>query len=202
MDNPQPSESKTKPTSFFRIIQALEKSPTVSYVLNSDHKFIYCNPAWDRFARVNGAPSLRGDSVVGSDFFTAIPDPLRRFFAEAFDKARGTRNGWECSYECSSPGLFRKYRMRIHFMENRDWFLITNPLIFERPHRNMVKADSKKYVQDNGLIMMCVHCRCSNRVDIPNQWDFVPEYIHLTGKASLQISHGFCPICHAYFYPA
>jgi len=186
---------------FFRIIKALEKSVSVCYVLDSNHCIIYCNPAWDQFAKLNGAPELAGDNVIGSSLFSAIPDMLTRYYMDAFVTVRRDEAVWERSYECSSPGMFRKYRMRIHFMKGRDWFFITNPLIFERPHRCPVKPDPQKYIHTNGLITMCAHCRCSNRVDIPGQWDFVPDHLLITGKASLNVSHGLCPICHAYFYP-
>jgi len=77
---------------------------------------------------------------------------------------------------------------------------VTNPLIYESAHRNVARADSSLYLQPDGLITMCAHCRCSRRVDLPDQWDFVPDYFQLKGQASLIVSHGFCPICHAYFY--
>ena len=35
----------------FRIIQALERSPAVSYIIDSSHRIIHCNPAWDVFAK-------------------------------------------------------------------------------------------------------------------------------------------------------
>jgi hypothetical protein len=186
---------------FFRIIKTFEKSVSVCYVLDSDHRFVYCNPAWDRFAKTNGAPELAGDHVIGSNLFSAIPDVLTRYYMDAFVTVRRNEAVWEQSYECSSLGVFRKYRMRIHFMKGREWFFITNPLVFERPHHYPVKPDPQKYVHSTGLIMMCAHCRCSKRVDIPDQWDFVPEHLLITGKASLDISHGLCPVCHAYFYP-
>lgn len=197
------SQSKDQDRShLFRIIQALEKSSTVSYVLDSQCVFLYCNPAWDRFAKSNEAPGLRGEVVIGSDLFDVIPTALSKFYAETFQKVRTRQQVWEHSYECSSPDLFRKYRMRIHFLTRRNWFLVTNPLIFQRKHRNPARPDPKKYVSSTGLITMCAHCRCANRVDNPDQWDFVPEYLQFKGQDSLQLSHGFCPTCYAYFNAA
>ena len=182
-----------------RIIQALDRSPAVSYILDSGHRIIHSNPAWDSFAVMNGAPRLCGENVVGLNIFDVIPDVLKSFYLGAF--ARALEEGvWEVSYECSSPDLFRKYRMRVHALKNRSWLLVTNPLIYESAHRNVARADSSLYLQPDGLITMCAHCRCSRRVDLPDQWDFVPDYFQLKGQASLIVSHGFCPICHAYFY--
>lgn len=183
----------------FRTIQALEGSPAVSYILDSSHRIIHCNPAWDKFANKNSAPQLTAEQVIGLDIFKVIPDVLKNFYCDAL--ARALRQGvWEVSYECSSPDLFRKYRMRVHDLKERSWLLVTNSLISEGPHRRMAKPRSNLYVQANGLITMCAHCRCSQRVDSPEQWDFVPDYLRLKGQASLILSHGFCPICHAYFY--
>ena len=180
-------------------MQALERSPAVSYILDSGFCFVYCNPAWDNFAAINDAPRLTGESVTGLSILDITPDFLRTFYSDAFARAR-KQGIWEMSYECSSPTRFRKYRMRVHALKNRAWLVVTNPLIYESPHRKVARAESGLYVQQNGLITMCAHCRCSRRVDLPEQWDFVSDYIDLRGQASLIVSHGFCPICHAHFY--
>jgi hypothetical protein len=196
---PESLYSHAQHTRFFRIINALERSQIVSYILDSQYRLIYCNPAWDDFARLNNATQIRGERVIGLDLFATIPDVFKDFYRSVFAKA-STKGVWEFSYECSSPNLFRKYRMRVHFLQTRALFVVTNPPICEKPHRETGKADRKKYVQPNGLIMMCAHCRCSQRVDLPDRWDFVSAYLRLKGKASLGVSHGFCPVCYAYFY--
>lgn len=200
MSAPQDQSRTLHRTRLLRILQALENSKTVSYVLDSQYRLIHCNPAWDDFAKSNGAPHLSSEAIIGVDVFTFIPDILHSYYREAFRRAR-SEDVWEGSYECSSPKSFRKYRMRIHWLRPRDLFAITNPLIFARSHRNAKKPEATKYLQSNGLVTMCAHCRCSRRIDVPEQWDFVPDYLQLRGEASLMVSHGFCPVCHAYFYP-
>ena len=168
--------------------------------LGGVNRIIQCNPAWDSFAVMNGAPRLAGENVIGLNIFEVVPDVLKKFYCDAF--AQALKQGvWEISYQCSSPDLFRKYRMRVHALTNRAWLMVTNPLVYESPHHKVATADSKLYVKPNGLVMMCAHCRCSQRVDLPDQWDFVPDYLRLKGQASLIVSHGFCPVCYAYFYP-
>jgi len=80
----------------------------VSYILDSRHRFIYCNPACDCFARSNGAPQLAGEALIGFDLFDAIPEALCAVYSEAFQQVLTGRSVWEKSYECSSPTLFRK----------------------------------------------------------------------------------------------
>ena len=124
----------------------------MSYVVDSHCRFIYCNPAWDSFAKSNGAPELATESVIGSDLFDAIPEVLRGVFSNAFRSVLSTGEVWEQSYECSSPELFRMFRLRIHLLTPQNWFLVTNTLLFEKSHSNLGKADPKTYVDRDGLI--------------------------------------------------
>ncbi len=185
-----------------RIMQALDRSPAVSYILDSQFRIMYCNPAWNRFARSNGAPRLAGDLVLGSDLFDAIPDLLKPAYSDAFRHVSSTGLVWERSYECPSPTLFRVFRMRIHLLRPGHWFAVTNTLVVERPHEgtSMADASANTYVDANGIVTACAHCRCAKRVDNPDQWDFVPQYLQLRLGSTPTVSHGLCPVCRAYFY--
>ncbi len=182
-----------------RIMQALQRIAAVSYILDSRFRIMYCNPAWSSFAASNGAPQLTSEAVVGSDLFDAIPNVLTPAYSDAFQQVLSTGRVWEQPYECSSPTVFRMYRMRIHLLKPRDWLVVTNPLVVERPHARTAPADPNTYIDANGLVMMCAHCRCSRRVDNPDQWDFVPDYLQ-PKLATVKVSHGLCPVCFAYFY--
>jgi PAS fold len=181
-----------------RIMQALQRSTAVSYILDSEFRIMYCNPAWNRFARSNGAPQLTSEAVVGSDLFDVIPEDLRGVYSDSFQKVLSTGEVWESSYQCSSPTVFRIFRMRIHLLKPQEWFVVTNSLVVEQSHARTATADPNTYVDANGLVTACAHCRCSRRVDNPDQWDFVPEYLRL--ESAVKVSHGLCPICRAYFY--
>ena len=63
-------------TRLFRILQTLELSPSVSYILDAERRFVYCNPVWDQFAKENDAPQLVGEKVIGFNLFDAIPHGL------------------------------------------------------------------------------------------------------------------------------
>ncbi len=90
--------------------------------------------------------------------------------------------------------------MRIHLLKPMDWFVVTNTLVVERPQTGTAKGDANIYVGVNGFVTLCAHCRCSKRVDNPDQWDFVPEYLKLKLESTPKVSHGLCPVCLAYFY--
>jgi hypothetical protein len=184
-----------------RIAQALHRSSAVAYMLNSEFRIMYFNPAWNRFAEANGASQLTTPSLIGADLFDLIPEVLRPFYSDAFRDVMATGKVWEKSYECSSPTLFRMFRMRIHVVKPEHWFVVTNSLLVERSHTRMMwRAEPDEYMDANGLITVCAHCRCSKRIDNPNQWDFVPEYVEPALNYTARVSHGLCPVCLVYFY--
>jgi hypothetical protein len=191
-DNPE--------TWLFYLLKMLEKSESVSYILDGQLRFMYCNPAWDRFATSNDALALSGESVVGTTLMTSVPDVLTGVYEQAFQSVRETGRVWSKSYQCSSPGQFRQYRMRIHPLKRLDWFLVSNALVVSSQHERVCTASQEMYFND-GVITMCAHCRCSRRFGPPEQWDFVPEYLQFKGWDLLKVSHGLCPTCQAYFYP-
>ena len=180
------------------LIIAADENPHVSYMLDADLRFTYCNPAWDWFAAENGAPELTGTSMVGTDLRLVMVEALRPFYTRAFEQARQSGKVWEYVYECSSPNVFREFQMRIHPLTPSGWYLVTNPIVIERPHPKTVTKGLARYLRRDGVITMCSHCRCSRQTESPEQWDFVPAYLepHLTN-----VSHGLCPICLEYFYP-
>src|SRR5579884_3888360 len=66
------------------IMQTLQGIAAVSYILDSQYRFLYCNPAWDAFAKANGAPGLVAESMLGFDLFDAVPEVLKSAYFIAF----------------------------------------------------------------------------------------------------------------------
>jgi hypothetical protein len=182
-----------------KLLDVLHKSAAVSYILNSHLEFVYCNPAWDKFAEQNGGGEhLLSAGVVGSKLFPVIPSVLQSFYREVFQTVQRSGLVWQHVYECSSAEVFRKFRMRIHPMKE-DGFFISNALYVEQPQVARSFTDAAKYRQENGMIFMCAHCRCSQRVGEKDAWDFVPAFI-ASHPLREKISHGLCPSCRSYFY--
>ena len=68
----QGASRKVQPgTWLFTMLRNIQESGDVCYLLDAQRRFIYCNPAWDRFAEANGAAHLTGGSVLGTDLFAA-----------------------------------------------------------------------------------------------------------------------------------
>ena len=183
-----------------QLVKALDDSPTVSYIVDERFRFVHCNPAWDRFASENGGRGLEREKMIGADLFASIPGVLEDAYRKAFQSLDATRPVWVKAYECSSPELFRTFQMRIHLLEGlSSRFLVTNPLLVERPHDHPSPASDVYVTQD--FITMCAHCRCARRKGTPERWDFVPAYLRLTSANTPRVTHGLCPICLVYYYP-
>jgi hypothetical protein len=194
------SGAQTPGTWLFNTLRSAQESGDICYLLDEQRRFIYCNPAWDRFAEANGAPRLTGGSVLGTELFAAIPGVLSDVYTRAFQSVGATGQVWSKLYQCSSSETFRRFRMRIHPVKSLRWFLVSNALVVERPHRNGAATVDETYFSD-GVITMCAHCRSVRRAASPERWDFVPAYLRFTGRDTLKVSHGLCPICVAHFYP-
>jgi len=178
-------------------ISTLEASGDSSCQLNSELRIVYCNPAWDRFALANNGGLAVSDRVLGSIIMDFIPSELIEFYRAAFASARDAVV--EFDYECSSPDSYRIFRMQILPIEQPKGYTVINAMTVGEGMEAKRSAFvlGPEYVGEAGIITVCSHCRRSRRVDCSGQWDWVPANL----KPVLRnVSHGLCPICHAYFY--
>lgn len=175
----------------------LEHSADVIFALDRNLRLVYRNPAWDQFAAENGAPELANNAVIGTDLFQVIGEDLLGFYIAAFERVGREGTIWECLYECSSPQVLRKFRMQIQPLAPSG-YLVRNNLVSEQPQPSSAALDSAEYVNSNSLIVVCMHCRCSQRVTPPFYWEFVPAHLE---RGLPNVSHSLCPVCLEYFYP-
>jgi hypothetical protein len=175
----------------------LEASRDVVCQLDDALRITYCNPAWDRFALANNGELATADRVIGSVIIGFAPPELIEFYTAAFASARDAIV--EFDYECSSPDLYRSFQMQILPIEQPQGYTLINALNVEESMegRRSALVRGPEYLTDAGIITVCSHCRRSRRVDVSDQWDWVPSNLK---PAQRNVSHGICPICHAYFY--
>jgi hypothetical protein len=178
-------------------LSTLEASGDVSCQLNNDLRICYCNPAWDRFALANDGEFALSERVLGAVIVDFVPPELVEFYTAAFAGARDAIV--EFDYECSSPDLYRTFKMQILPSEQPKGYTVVNALNvvekMEGKHPALVLGP--QYITEDGFITVCSHCRRSRRVNAPDKWDWVPANLK---PAQRNVSHGLCPICHAYFY--
>ena len=91
--------------------------------------------------------------------------------------------------------------MRVYPLTPAGW-LVTSAVVVESlapaPDPAFVEA---AYVDANGLITMCAHCRRTRRADAQRaeRWDWVPAWV---ARLPDRTSHGLCPGCFSYHYPS
>lgn len=183
---------------------ALDLTGNVACLLDPDLQIVYCNPAWDQFATLNGGEHAMRDFVVGTNLLKVVPKELRQVYVGLFEHARESAQVGSLDYECSSPTMYRRFRMEVRPLYVPDLFMVVHSLLVEhhhgpeRPEKPPVLA---LYCNpETGLIVNCAHCRRTRRVSDPEVWDWVPAYLG-PGAPQQNISHGLCRTCYAYFYP-
>ncbi|MDB4932944.1 MAG: hypothetical protein JWM10_5428 [Myxococcaceae bacterium] len=174
------------------LMQTLEDSDNVAYVVTPEGVIGRTNPAWRRFASANGGGAMAGGAVLAA----VLPAVLRAYYVDGFARALATGEPWEHDYECSSAETFRRFRMVAYPFDGRG-LVVVNSLRLERPHeREAHPGDDDAYTVD-GVITMCSHCRRLRRATAPVRWDWVPAYVRSPPD---NLSHGLCASCYEYYW--
>ena len=105
---------------------------TTIYGLAPDLTLAYVNPAWTTFARANGGDAELAESPLGRSLERAIPPILRIFYLDAMAHLVPGAI-WEHVYECSSPTVLRKFRMRCGALSEPGYVVVSNHLVLEQP---------------------------------------------------------------------
>ena len=180
----------------------LARYPGAAYALSPDLRLTYMNPAWFRFARDNGAsPAFFNRWREGASIMDAVPQVLREFYQALFQRAiaeRHRRTPIQFAYECSSRDWFRLFVMSLYPVEPTGELLVVNAPRIIHDHA-AVLSRSQAYEDANGLVTQCAHCRCVRAPQDPERWDWIPEWVE---NFPANTSHGLCPICFDYYYPA
>lgn len=179
-----------------------ETDPAVIYALDRDLRIVYCNAAWDRFALENGGAGLERPLALGRPVMDSVPKVLHAFFEDGYRRTLSSRETWEHTYECSSPSVYRSFRMSTYPEPDGSGLVVVNSLVVAHPHDDAKRPpqapDLGLYVDDFGVLKMCSHCRRVSRVGEPARWDWVPAFVDAPPE---RVSHGLCGVCVHLFYP-
>jgi hypothetical protein len=177
------------------LLQTLDASDDVAYVLTPERVIVRTNAAWERFAAANGGAALALDPPYGALLDALLPVALRSFYVDAFTRAQATGERWEHDYECSSPERYRRFHMVAYPFDGA--LVVVSSLRIERPHdRPECPPDDAAYAVD-GIITMCSHCRRVRHPAGSLRWDWVPDYV----RAPLpNLSHGLCEPCYEFYW--
>ena len=180
-------------------VAVLEQDRSVIFGLDSGLHIVYCNGAWDHFAAANGGSDLLRPAPIGHLLLESIHGPLRAYYDSAYRNVLRASQPWTHIYECSSPTVYRKLSMRVLPLKKTGGLLVVNSICVERPHPlSTSRLCESIYRQQDGMLVMCSHCRRTRRVDESQVWDWVPEYVERLPRGA---SHGLCDVCREYHYP-
>ena len=175
----------------------LEGSPDPSFALNSSMELAYINPAYLTFGCDNGGPCEDTFTGIGTFIGDFMSEPLRQFYLDAYKMVMGNRKTWNHDYDCSSPSLYRRFKQSAYPLPKKGMVVI-NHLIEERAHSEVSAQPVKAvYLNINGLIAQCSHCRKVRRQGSSTQWDWVHEWV---ANPPSEVTHSLCEPCADYYY--
>ncbi|MDH3317271.1 MAG: hypothetical protein OER43_16100 [Gammaproteobacteria bacterium] len=163
-------------------LDKLERYAGTVYAVRADFRLAYMNPAWFRFAEENGGePAISRRWQLGAPVMPAISATLRSFYEIRFRACLQGGEPWMHDYECSSAGVYRRFRQTAYPLKEGSGLLVVNSLSIQAAHdpadRTPRRAAKSSYRDENGVISQCPHCR---RVMVPRDsegWDWVPAWV-------------------------
>ena len=179
----------------------LEEEQAPACLVGLDGCIVYCNPAWDLFARENGGdPAALGQAVSGASFGSFIRG--ERVADAVMSYLESALRGDPASFlsECNSAEVARVILNRfepVHSSRSHRtvgaaavYSLVRSCPIAELHATHPVRGDL--YRGGDGLIRMCAFCRRVQRRGEDGRWDFVPGYIKNHDETIVQASCGTC----------
>jgi hypothetical protein len=167
-----------------------------------DLTIAYVNPAWARFAKDNGASNGFPDRWrEGAPFLEGVGKPLREYYRSHLMQALQSALPWVSEYECSSPKLFRLYRMDVTPVGQGQALLVMHTRLAQLPHAPGLARepiDPTPYLDEHGHIPQCMHCRRVQRADAKHQWDWVPRWVERVPESA---TGSLCTNCIRTRYP-
>jgi hypothetical protein len=189
-------------------VAAMDRHTGSVYGLWPDLSLAYLNPAWFRFSAENhGEPAISCRWSLGAPLMAAIPDPLQTFYTDLFTTALAqipipTARPLQHEYECSSASLYRRFLMTLYPLKSGAGLLIVNTLVTERNHdadsRPPQPANEALYVDQDGIMRQCAHCRRIQVTGNADLWHWVPAWVEHCPPST---SHTLCTFCLDYYYP-
>ena len=151
----------------------------------------------ETFARANGGEAGFARPIIGLALLSVVPEVLRAFYEPRLHALFDAGTAWEHDYECSSPSLRRRFRMRALPVPGLDYAIVSHARLVETPVDDVSAQPLAAYVSSSGIITQCAHCRRVQRRDGSGAWDFVPELVRAPRE---DVSHGLCALCLEYHY--
>jgi hypothetical protein len=132
----------------------------------------------------------------GSSYLDGVPGPIRPFYSGLFHRVQRTGEPAVHEFELPCEDVVRRFRLRVMPLSG-GLLLIRHQVASTPMGRQPSLADRTEYVDADGLVHQCAHCRMVLRLG-ENTWDWVPEWV---AEPPSIMSHGLCPVCFRHYYP-
>lgn len=183
-------------------LSTLEKHPDSIYGLSKDLLLSYFNPSWFKFAdENNGEPILSETYPLGTPIEKCLLGDINPFYMENYSKVLKSGKVWHHEYECSSANEMRIYTKSTYPLKNNEGLVVVNRI---RKKSSMTRTsvpessfNGEHYTHSSGFIHQCCNCRCIQRVDDENIWEWIEEWVI---KIPDNASHSICPVCFDYYW--
>lgn len=174
------------------------------YIIDREYKIVDFNNGYKRFAIENEGEDILLKWPIGSNILSSIPDIIRNEIKKMYDDVIVKNTVIEREYDCHSPTVFRRFKMRIlPFMNG---FALHEHCLIESSQLSgayeLSDGDIESgYIDINGIIHQCCYCRrIQSNADI-NNWVWVVPLIKRNNNFLSNISHTICPVCFLHYYP-
>lgn len=173
--------------------------PPVRYRTARDGTIDWVDPAFEDFARENGAPGL-GRSVLGTPIVQHLAGPeVRALYGLLMDRVRASRRGVEFPFRCDAPDLRRFMRMRVD-PDDGGGLMFTSHQERTEPRQPPVPgallAGPEREAVADEFIYLCAWCK---RIETQaGGWVEVEDALAqglLDRDVTGPISHAACPEC-------
>lgn len=174
------------------------------YVVDRHYTLVDFNDGYRAFAIANDGADILTRWPIGSNILSSIPDIIRNDIKRMYDQVLANNTIVEHEYDCHSPTVFRRFKMRI--LPFMDGFVLHEHCLIEsselRGAYELTDSEVQSgYIDINGIVHQCCHCRrIQSNVDV-NNWVWVVTLIERDNSFSSNISHSICPVCMLHYYP-
>jgi hypothetical protein len=183
---------------WLQVFAALEAEASSAYVLAPDLSLVFVNRSWRTFARQNGAPALADDWSGYSPITLAIDaanPALREFFTTRLRAVLARNEPWSHTYECSAPGLYRRFNLRAWAGPGKEGVIVVHSLVTEAELTATHDDIRRAFTDHRGLIVRCAACGRTARPGETSVWEWVPGL-----DDAHNVSSGICAVCSVEHY--
>lgn len=169
--------------------------------IRPEGEIAYVNPAYYRFAELNGGHDVPTDWSLGANLYDAIRGPQRKFYEDHLAAGLTSERPWGHIYECSSRRVVRRYHLQAYPLRGAGLLLVHSLVVAEPPdltREPVLSPAPENYRDRDGLIHQCYHCRRVRRQVRGDAWDWVPDWVETQLP---EMSGVLCEPCFEYHFP-